>query len=754
MSALAPYRQFLLLGSLPGWRATASGLTEDATGAYRLDALPGAARPLALPDMAAPRAPLAVTAAAHRACEVPRGRGIWVLDGADQWIELIDTTGARPRQVLPGIGGRGRNARHFRRAEDIALLEHGALAVADTGHGAGEDFFPYPYALLAVWNSLGAPARLAAGIHGLLWILDRAGARVFSFDRDGRQRTMLAGLTAPQAVAADAHGKVAVLDGNDVKLFGRADDASVSLGEVPAAASITFGPGGFVYVGTLTGLIYSFAPDANGSWRAVGVGVLGKAAAINRLIWQGGTTLFALVQLSSAPAAQLWQIDTKAAFVPRGMLSSDELNSGLTGCVWHRIALDADLPSGTAIEVRTEAYDTSGGSAAPDLIPAPIVLAAGNLDCLIQGGPGQYLKLTLTLRGNGSATPALRGIRIWYPRASWLQFLPAVYQEDDESASFLSRFLSILQTDFDGFDETIDNIAALFDPLSVPDEWYAWLAAWLALPIEPTWTDAQRRAVLKDAYRNYQRRGTAAGLEQLIADYAGVAARLVEHFRLRQLIVLPDDPDRAVTTNAGRLWSRDFYRRLQLGVYSQVGMFKLVGAPEPGIEPVGWGARIQRLFRCRAGHDGSHPQEGRGRGGARKAGAHDGDLPSGLFAHAARRAGHAGRRHPRWRGRPGRARIHLDAWLRRGPRAVGTGARDAGDRRHRSPAPRRQHETRLKERSHENDARSGRRPIGPCHDGRLDRRRRHRLLRAVRYPGVLPQPLLSRQAADRTRVRQ
>jgi hypothetical protein len=312
---------------------------------------------------------------------------------------------------------------------------------------------PTPASIIPFVRDL--PARLAAGIHGLLWILDRAGARVFSFDRDGRQRTMLAGLTAPQAVAADAHGKVAVLDGNDVKLFGRADDASVSLGEVPAAASITFGPGGFVYVGTLTGLIYSFAPDANGSWRAVGVGVLGKAAAINRLIWQGGTTLFALVQLSSAPAAQLWQIDTKAAFVPRGMLSSDELNSGLTGCVWHRIALDADLPSGTAIEVRTEAYDTSGGSAAPDLIPAPIVLAAGNLDCLIQGGPGQYLKLTLTLRGNGSATPALRGIRIWYPRASWLQFLPAVYQEDDESASFLSRFLSILQTDFDGFDETM-----------------------------------------------------------------------------------------------------------------------------------------------------------------------------------------------------------------------------------------------------------------------------------------------------------
>jgi phage tail-like protein len=596
VTALAPYLQFLLLGPLPGWRAAAVGLTEDAAGAYRLDALPGAARPVALPDTAAPRVPVAITAAAHHAREAQRLQGIWVLDGADQRIELIDTTGERPRHVLPGIGGRGRDARHFRRARDIALLEHGALAVADTGHGQVKIFSAYPYALLAVWDALGAPARLAAGMDGLLWVLDSDGARVFSLDRDGQQGTILAGVTVPQAVAADATGKVAVIDGTDVKVFGRAGDTSVSLGEVPAATAIAFGPGGFVYVGTTTGLIYSFAPNADRSWRAVGIGVLGEAAAIDRLIWPGGTTLLALVQTSSAHAARLWRIDTAAAFVPQGTLSSDELNSGLVECVWHRVALDADIPPGTAIEVRTEAYDTRGGRAAPDLVPAPIVLAAGNVDCLIQGGPGQYLKLTLTLRGNGAATPVLRGLRIWYPRASWLQFLPAVYQEDDESASFLSRFLSILQTDFDGFDETIDNISALFDPLSVPDEWYAWLAAWLALPIEPTWTDAQRRAVLKSAYRNYQHRGTSEGLKQLITDYAGVAARLVEHFRLRQLIVLPDDPDKAVTTNAGRLWSGDFYRRLQLGVYSQVGMFKLVGEPEPGIEPVAWGANEFSVF--------------------------------------------------------------------------------------------------------------------------------------------------------------
>jgi hypothetical protein len=45
-----------------------------------------------------------------------------------------------------------------------------------------------------------------------------------------------------------------------------------------------------------------------------------------------------------------------------------------------------------------------------------------------------------------------------------------------------------------------------------------------------------------------------------------------------------------------RLWSRDYYRRLQLGVYSRVGYFDLTGEPEPDIEPLAWGANEFTVF--------------------------------------------------------------------------------------------------------------------------------------------------------------
>jgi phage tail-like protein len=598
---LPSYRQYLLLAPQPGWQATAFELSPDASGAYRLDALPGGAAALPTYTGVAPIAPVAVAAETDGP--------VHVLDAADMRIKVLDIAGKRPGRALPGIGGIGGDARHFRSAQGIALLARGALAVADTGNGYVKIFSAYPYALLAVWGPFGEPARVAAGIGGLLWVLDRAGKRVFSLDQDGATRATLPALVAPLEMATDAAGDIAVLDGANIVVFPPGGGAPAIVGTVANASSLAFGDAGFLYVGTQSGLVYSFAPDDPG-WRRVGIGVLGEQAAVSALFWRGGSTLIALVREPGASAAQLWTIDTAAAHVPSGKLITCELDSGINDCVWHRIALDADIPDGTSIEVVTEAYDEPPGSTPPDLVAPPITLSADTLepgdrrhrrldrarDCLVQGGSGQYLKLTLTLRSNGIATPVLRSIRIWFPRDSWLKYLPAPYQEDDQSRSFLSRFLSILQTDFDGFDETVDDIWTLFDPLSVPGKSYAWLAAWLALPIKPTWSDAQRRSVLKSAYTQYKRRGTVVGLQQLISDYAGVGARLVEHYRLRQLIQLADDPAKATATGGGRLWSRDFYRRLQIGVYSQVGYFKLVGEPEPGVEPVAWGVHQFSVF--------------------------------------------------------------------------------------------------------------------------------------------------------------
>src|SRR5208282_5262852 len=203
---------------------------------------------------------------------------------------------------------------------------------------------------------------------------------------------------------------------------------------------LAFGSEGILHAGTQSGLIYGFAPDGKGGWQAAGIGVVGQQTAVLGLLGLSATTVLAVARESGAQAARLWQVDAAAGRLRTGTLTSNELDSGIAGCEWHRIALDADIPAGSSVEVVPEAYDGKGGSGIPDLIPKPLTLSGKLLDCLVQGGTGRYQKLHLKLKGNGVATPVLRGVKIFFPRDSLLKYLPAIYQEDAESRSFLARF--------------------------------------------------------------------------------------------------------------------------------------------------------------------------------------------------------------------------------------------------------------------------------------------------------------------------
>src|ERR1700736_4021559 len=82
--------------------------------------------------------------------------------------------------------------------------------------------------------------------------------------------------------------------------------------------------------------------------------------------------------------------------------------------------------------------------------------------------------------------------------------LPAVYQEDD----FTQRWMA-------GFDEvlapvlcTLDNLDVYFDPDLAPHDFVAWLAGWVGLAVEDTWTSEALRRVVEQAVELYRWRGT------------------------------------------------------------------------------------------------------------------------------------------------------------------------------------------------------------------------------------------------------
>ena len=124
---------------------------------------------------------------------------------------------------------------------------------------------------------------------------------------------------------------------------------------------------------------------------------------------------------------------TGAVYQTRGQYLSLALDSGIPGCRWHRIRLDADVPDGTTVEI---AFATTDGPAEgrPETPPVPgewsdfpagephptdwYIVTPGSTDSTLGAAPGRYGFLRLRLTGDGDNTPAVHQVRLDLPRAT------------------------------------------------------------------------------------------------------------------------------------------------------------------------------------------------------------------------------------------------------------------------------------------------------------------------------------------------
>lgn len=215
-----------------------------------------------------------------------------------------------------------------------------------------------------------------------------------------------------------------------------------------------------------------------------------------------------------------------------GELTGPVWDSGTPACVWHRVALDARRPPGSALQLQSRAADTPEALALqpwqdePALQPHPCgpelpwrepaataCAEVQTLTCLLQAATGRYLQLRLQARGDGQQSPGLASLRAWYPRFSYLQhYLPAVYRADPTSADFTGRFLALFEGEFTRWEDRIAAAQLLLDARTAPRDTLPWLAEWLAVAFDGSTGPVRRRALLRHAAAVQARRGTVPGL--------------------------------------------------------------------------------------------------------------------------------------------------------------------------------------------------------------------------------------------------
>ena len=110
-------------------------------------------------------------------------------------------------------------------------------------------------------------------------------------------------------------------------------------------------------------------------------------------------------------------------------------------------------------------------------------------------------------------------------QSNYLEYLPALYRDDEFMGQFLVIFESILKP----IENTVDNLALYYDPLATPESLLPWLASWLDLTLDPTWPIDRRRELAKSAVELYRWRGTRRGLAEYLRIYTGSIPEISEY---------------------------------------------------------------------------------------------------------------------------------------------------------------------------------------------------------------------------------
>lgn len=351
---------------------------------------------------------------------------------------------------------------------------------------------------------------------GALFVLDGAGRRVLRFSLDGtllddRWIDIDAQIAAgnlppgfePAAMAADGQGRLIIGDGRTLAP-GEEDDRYLRLfaedGDYAGVIAAYRGRAGKLIIDS-SGRIYVFDRD------------LGAI-----LILEPHETYL----LPGAPPP------------PSGLFISDAFDSTEEDTAWHKVQIDGEFPEDTLIHVSYLTSNARRPLAEIAALPETAWSTAwvNPTDALFGQERGRYLWLRVRFLGTEHASPLVRSIRVMFPRVSYLRYLPAVYQQDEKSREFLERFLSIFETFFAGLEDAITHIPRLLDAAATSGDFLAWLATWLGIAVDQAWSDDQRRALIQAAPELYRKRGTRAGLEQMIEIYTGDRPLIVEKIHL------------------------------------------------------------------------------------------------------------------------------------------------------------------------------------------------------------------------------
>jgi phage tail-like protein len=206
----------------------------------------------------------------------------------------------------------------------------------------------------------------------------------------------------------------------------------------------------------------------------------------------------------------------KGTFLTR-VTGDKDINSS-----WRSIIVDAEKPEKSQVIVAYAASDNNianlsellGNWSDAAVNPAKLVLRLPRSKYF-------WLKLTLIADEETGKAPTIHGIQISYSATTYLDYLPAIYQENPVSKSLLEKYLAVFETSQAKVDNAIVKVPRLIDAEQTPSAFLPWLSTWVGASMDENWPEEKWRIFLSRAVELYRIRGTKNELKEIIEIYTG-----------------------------------------------------------------------------------------------------------------------------------------------------------------------------------------------------------------------------------------
>jgi len=530
-------QNFVLLHELRGWpRARLAGLDVDGDGAIVLARVPAAATGASI-DVPGPYDP-ALAALAVGGC------GELLLAGPDPGSLLLIDDDCGDQRMLASAAA----------CADAEPAPHGFTGLArygDVVYAAREtagriDVFTVPgLDLSSTWHGpFVAPRRLALDGEGRIYVLDAGLQRLLRLDRDGRtDRDYDTGVVPILAngldlfVSPDGVALVSVSGGRDILRFSSSGAALEPV--VPPDEAEGLQPGA---LGGDDQRLYVADRASGGLWvyNLVDHSWLGPVprfrAAVSGLAVDGDHHLW--VRTGADTACR--RLEAGGANLSRGVLDAGPFDAGEL-CAWMRVHADAEIPGGTRVRIETALGADTGAPLTWRTAPAVDSLLRPPTPPDVPPDPNaRYLWIRIHLETDDpSRSPRLHQITAETPGDDYLSRLPAVYaRRDAEDRGFLRAWLEAFRAALGDRELEIAHLAGRLDPAMAPRDHLDWLSGWIGFDFPAGADTEHKRALLLDASRLYEERGTVRGLREMVRLYSGVECEIIETFRSRRLWML------------------------------------------------------------------------------------------------------------------------------------------------------------------------------------------------------------------------